>query len=356
MFFLYCLDIISKNGPFNFIKIFNNFSEKIKNNFNNDFYHQKLNGLVLCLIPYIIFISMIVVEYASYKFNIGLLMPVIITAQVGSKIIEMTFIPTLFLISISLKGYMDRKYDYLLYPSFLIVILTLVLGLHLGENKLEKLKSYHFVYTNTINNYLDMIELSMPINNKYNPAFHKSRINNNDSISGNTYLNVNTLSDIKSIDKQFKKYLIEDVEYYHKYNNFEVLKDIVHAINKNVPKNSGIIVPIYVDMWRDCLPYHCVFFVEGIDGNLNMASPQIASALLHRMEMLLGAVYKELPPSTSGLLYSKMRELYLNIDEERLYRLNDEYPLYKYFLTETSHRLSLPIIFSNENYIIYKLP
>ena len=71
---------------------------------------------------------------------------------------------------------------------------------------------------------------------------YEAGINNNDSISGNTYLNVNTLSDIKSIDKQFKKYLIEDVEYYHKYNNFEVLKDIVHAINKNVPKNSrGII-------------------------------------------------------------------------------------------------------------------
>ena len=44
MFFLYCLDIISKNGPFNFIKIFNNFSEKIKNNFNNDFYHQNSMG------------------------------------------------------------------------------------------------------------------------------------------------------------------------------------------------------------------------------------------------------------------------------------------------------------------------
>ena len=59
--------------------------------------------------------------------------------------------------------------------------------------------------------------------------------------------------------------------------------------------------------------------------------------------------------SFAGLLYSRIRDLYLNINENRLIEIKKNYLLYKYFLTEKTHFLSFPIIIENEQYVMYQI-
>ena len=65
--------------------------------------------------------------------------------------------------------------------------------------------------------------------------------------------------------------------------------------------------------------------------------------------------HKELHSNFSPFLNSDLRRRYLKISDDKITYLKNKYPEYKYFLTESGHKLNYEKVFEDNFYIIYKI-
>ena len=70
---------------------------------------------------------------------------------------------------------------------------------------------------------------------------------------------------------------------------------------------------------------------------------------------LLDIDYLNIPTNLSGNNITIMRDLWFKLKEDRYREIKQKITNFKYILTEDSHKLDFPVIFSNQNWIIYEI-
>jgi hypothetical protein len=131
--------------------------------------------------------------------------------------------------------------------------------------------------------------------------------------------------------------------------------ELVGAIRATIPEGQGLYVPLHMRHFRDALPRHPIFLQEHPDGNLMVVSRAIMTFWLERMRDLVGLTYEDMPSKDSGLMYTTLRNAYLRIDGRRLRELRQEYPAYRYFITERRHSLDFQALVLTEAFAVYDL-
>jgi len=342
--------LISLLSKLSYFKNNNRFNKQYVNDLTN---HKKRNLLLLTVIPSIIFILIIITEYFSVQLKIGTFMPIIITTSFGNKIGVYSFYPIIFLVAVTLKDLFHPKNNrYLLIANtILFVIIIFIFGS--DKNNKSKINAYKDVFFSQTNfSYVDLLgHKKVPVKSS-NPTL--VRINNSSSNHINQYMGTYSLSEMKKIRARVGN-LETDYDYEKKYNDYDVLRDLILNINEKIPKHTGIIFLPYLVHARPILSDYDLFFQNHEDGNIMLGSAKIATIILERMKMLLGVTYKDIPPQYSWLQWSAIRNLYLKVNEKVLNNINEKYPAYQFFVTENTHKLSFPIIFQNDHYIVYKI-
>ena len=83
-------------------------------------------------------------------------------------------------------------------------------------------------------------------------------------------------------------------------------------------------------------------------------SKKIFDIFYERMKMLK-IDYKNIPTEGSRLNYSYMRKIFMNLNEYDFEAISKLYENFDYLITEEKHLLSFQILYSDENFKIYKI-
>jgi hypothetical protein len=310
--------------------------------------------LYLFSFPFIAFLLLGILEFASVYFdNFTFIYPVIVL-QPGYKLLSLCYLPLLLIVSLAIKSFnfsLLKKEFFFLNFLFIFLILSSFVFFIKNKNKISQeakkiLNSYNYKILSTID-YLKISKI------KHNPSYIE--INNIDKVnfSSKSYKNKKSYFDIIKIDKLNSSNITIDRNY-ESFNNINVLADIVKAINDYVPEYFGIIVPPYQGYFRDCLPKQRIFYQNKHDGNIMMGGKFISNEGIHRMKLLLKKDYTELGSTASGLFEAQIRKIYLDLKLVDLLKIKKEYPSFNYFLTESSHKIEgASLIFSNKYYNLY---
>jgi hypothetical protein len=154
---------------------------------------------------------------------------------------------------------------------------------------------------------------------------------------------------------------------------FSAYGDVCRWIRKNTEVSAAFIQPTYVHEFRGCAMRQGFLSVQQ-DGILAAFNRKFATIYLERFKAIhegvtennlpglskdrWGSTYSQLGKGDGepkALAYEVLREKYLSINEFKLEKLKKRYPGYGYFLTEFSHKLSYPIAYQNDHFILYKI-
>jgi len=122
--------------------------------------------------------------------------------------------------------------------------------------------------------------------------------------------------------------------------------DISKFIRKNTLITDAFITPPYIYGFRT-FSSRQAFLSTKLDGNWSLWNRKFASVYLKRLSDLTGG----LTHTNSDIL----RERYLSLNENEIIQLSEKYKGYNYFLTEKYHDLEFQNIYSNKNYVLYKI-
>jgi hypothetical protein len=318
--------------------------------------NKSTNLLILfVLTPWILFLFLFLLEYVSLYSGNYFAISTVISFQAGDKLLSYSLIPMIFLWGIIISYILDKVIQSRIFPFFilggasaimLIVIFTRYNIFSKQSQYIEALSSIDLDNQSYAKTLIVKSKISLLDNNpSIYPIYH--------NIKYDCWGELN-LFVTKRCENVLPK-LELDLEYNKKYNTTLVFDSLIFAILENVPVGRGLIIPPYLAHMRDALPAYDIYFQEHHDGNLMMGNKIIASIMLGRMRDLLGIDYTELPTHVSGYNYTYMRELYLNIKKANLIKIKNKSPNYKYFITESSRTYTLPIIYKDEYYVIYKI-
>ena len=159
----------------------------------------------------------------------------------------------------------------------------------------------------------------------------------------------------KELDISALNNSVLDTSFYNFYKDFSAVEYLVHIVESNIIPGSGIIIPPYFEMMRDLFSKYNLFLTDKHDGNLILGGPLTASPILERMKALLGNDYTGFPPLSSGMQYSSIRSVYINLSEDALLELNNIYPLYRYIITEKENNLKFKLLDQNNFWKLYEI-
>jgi len=168
-----------------------------------------------------------------------------------------------------------------------------------------------------------------------------------------TYSAERNIFRIRSMDRA-QPHAEIDVKAMERLGFYEFL-DLVKQIRAQIPQGSGLIIPPYMQYFRDALPGHPIFFQEHHDGNLMLGSPVFARFWADRMTDLLGFSYEGMPSKYSGLSFAFMRNAYLRLTKADIQPLHRKYPEYRYLVTESTHILSFFKLVETDSFVVYDL-
>lgn len=140
------------------------------------------------------------------------------------------------------------------------------------------------------------------------------------------------------------------------YINIESYYDVCNFIKINTKKDVSFIHPPYIKTFR-YLTNRQGFASEKNDGNFAGLNRKFATRYYKQIEMLSGVDYSDLnePMAQGGENYRLLRNGFLSLKKEQVLDIMEVFPGYNYFLTEINHSLNFPILFKNENFIIYDI-
>jgi hypothetical protein len=152
-----------------------------------------------------------------------------------------------------------------------------------------------------------------------------------------------------------------DSEKAQKTIQFASFLDTCRWIKENTSPRAAFFNPSYIGIFRTCSKRQA-FIEEAMGGNFAITDRRYAAIYYQRFsDIHAGLLYNDLPMRFNGEfvnpkgLYPLMRAKYLSLDEKYIASLSIKYPGYRYFLTETNHRLSFPLIYQNEHFLLYDL-
>ena len=310
---------------------------------------------LLAVIPQLIFVSLMIVEFTSVYFNNFSFIRPVISLTANLKVLGFTFVPGLLIwakiLSPAFAIIAQKKSLEYLANSVLIIFAVTVLALPKETGLATKIDHFNAAFEQgKIERYSQIVRLGSQFNNyNYNFAavIYEMPVRETNFYRGNNVL---------EFDDAFSTNPMElNENYYQIYEGVDSLEGLVYSIIDNVPVGTGLIVPPYLNMLRESLIDYNLFFQERHDGNLMMGSPAFATELLARMKALLGHSYAGLPTLTSGYQNTFLRESFLKVDEDRLLALTGKYPNFSIFITEVAHKLDFPVIYKDEKYIFYQV-
>ena len=154
---------------------------------------------------------------------------------------------------------------------------------------------------------------------------------------------------------------------------FSYYGDICRWIRKNTEVSAAFIQPTYVLEFRECAMRQGFLSVQQ-DGTIAAFNRKFATIYLERFAVLhedmteanlpglssnrWASIYKTpgiLDKKSRRVAFEALRQKYLSIDDTSLRKIKKLYPGYSYFLTESSHKLSYPIAYQNEYFILYEI-
>lgn len=303
----------------------------------------------LSICPIIIFIIGSLFEYINLFTNVFIIDSLIINLQPAWKILGYAFFPFMIIFGHNLKYIVFNKDIIFKNISFLIVISTFLVFITFGTvRNFYELKNYYYYSFSTLkeNNYEDWLKIHS-YKNSYNfmPNISNDQINleNYDFEEKNIFI----------LKKKFSKlphnHLLEEIiSFNDNYNFIKELKNII-------PKDMGLIIPPYFLNARGIFKDYAVYYVEHPDGNFAMGNFNFFKEIHNRMIKLFDNGYSKMPNKQTKLNYSFLRQKYLQLKESQIISINRYNNLYKYFITEKNHILKFPIVFQNENFLIYEI-
>lgn len=315
----------------------------------------------LSIIPWIIFTGIMILEYMNQYIKWDFFYMFIISPQFGHKILTYSFLPIILMWISVYKNHLTVVSDSKNYSFYYGTAIIFVMGIFflLFYNKLlPKINLYLNVFKSTEKyySYNEMLNLGPAASNKYEKFIldkvYKGIDNN---ITGIYNRNMYAIEIIDNDLNLKNNNFIKDDEVNLKYFGRYMFEDLIKFVESNISIGTGIIIPPYYIDLRDVFVNYPVFYQEKHDGNLILGSKEVMHIFNKRMTYLLDIDNLDLPGIDSGLQTTILRKSYLKINEDRLKKLKENYSLYKLFITEKEHKLSLPIIYEDNYFIIYEL-
>ena len=311
-------------------------------------------------LPVFYYFSFVLIEFGSVYLDNYFFVDPIIKSQAGYKILKFTYFPMIFAVGIILKDlkFLNKKSDILfsrIKPLFFICLIIIPLFLHFYNPTNFKNKKILLNELNSVkkNNYIDYLNARffMYDDRTYGHLqfFHDLKLDKPDSIKEETnYFKIRSyIKSLKNHDQVVDQNSI-------KYNNVDAYNKLYSIIKTHVPEKSSIIILPYFLYLRDVFPNHNFYYLEKPDGNLSLGSKKAASIISERLKDLLDVDHKDLHLNFT-FLYSDLRSRYLKINDDKIIHLKNKYPEYKYFMTETGHKLNQVILFQDDLYTLYKI-
>ena len=285
---------------------------------NNQNY-KKVKTLIIT--PVIIIIIIIILELlvSNKVVDFQLFNRILISSQLGIKILELSFFPIAILISKIVhipKTYL-LKAHFVYYP---IIFFLIVGGL---------IKDRFQLHYNAI---------------KSNYDYETILVKRADDSGVNPM--ILPISKIKKVSKKYNK----------KFSDLNDFLKLRKKIFKKVPINSIIITPPYQDLFRDLLREYDIFYQDVPDSSIYFAGGYVSREIDKRRELLFNKRINSFPKYSSGLYFGKLREEYLNLKKSTLQLIKKAYPNDSiFFLTESNIYYDLELIAKNKGYSLYKI-
>lgn len=320
------------------------------------FYFKKISKvddlILLNIIPILLFILGAIIEFVNLNFRFHLIEILIINTQPSWKLLGYSFFPFLIILVHNFSKYsvFQRFFNQkkILIFTALTIILFFTVGIQRNYSELKFFLNYSLKH-----NYENDFEEWLKAYSKYNsynyfPKFVKDSETNEIKMS-------KIFADENNIFKIKKTFDNNTNINYEELFNFNDGYNLAKAIKKNIPKNSGIIIPPYIFNFRGTLKDYLIYFEEHPDGNFAMGNFKFFKVIHQRMFDLFGFGYENFPNKQSGLNTSFIRQEYLKISTEKLIKIKNKYRNYNYFVTEKKHSLNFPVIYEDKVFKIYNL-
>lgn len=301
---------------------------------------QAFELILIILSGLLIYVGGIIVEILYIK--LGLLeypMMFLIHSQFGYRIFPFTGIAA-FLLSSFFVSELINKSKFKFNSKKILIGNSLII----------------FIVFALVNIFDDNFRLKENLNLLFSSSQHQeySRTNLYDDLlkSGYTSDDVNTyfLKDCQT-PKIFDQNKLQN-SYVAKYDRLDSRLRIFQAVKSL--KIDSLIVPPYLNCFREILGDIDIFFQEHDDGNFMLGSKKIYESFLPRM-MLLNFEYSAAHPKSGGTMTIELRNAYLNLVESDFKIINNQFLSFRYILTERDHELSFKKIFEDDLWVIYDL-
>jgi hypothetical protein len=315
------------------------------------------------MVPQIIFLCFLGLELISVKTNVGLLMPLIIPSQIGMKVVQLSYVPTLALFGYMIAGRFPKATlvttNILLAGLAAFAVAWAIAKPMLGKTMSERIGKLTTAFTNPKPlSYLDFIHLRFKENDPSPATLAMFKLPEEALKILAPYegkkIDYFEIAALENALNQSAK-IAEDKTFTEKFATTASLDQAYHLISGAVPAGSGVIMPPYFNYFRDVFEAYDLFFQIKHDGNFMLGSKVAASALLYRMKVLFGFTYMETAPQTLGYAPSYLRMKYLQLSNQNFDAVKSEYPHYTYLVTEVGHNLNYKILAQDQNFMVYDL-
>ncbi len=312
--------------------------------------------------PLFIFFTILCIEIIYINFgSLEFIMEKIINSQLGCRVLKYSGIPAL-LIYILLINFLinyknfKEKFSNKFINLICIIFFTIITIFMINRDYNSSINEFLNVLSNKSKNFSEYGRMAY-YEDLIDSGYEQSSVNERflyDCKCGKIYNNLNdslVTSSTKTIFNFTTKF-DQKIDINYKYDNYFLRRDITKTINNIIKKGSKIITPTYLYCFREFLPNYDIFFQEHDDGNFMLGSKKIYEKFKPRMK-LLSFSYQNLPSQVSGLMTNQIRKNWLELKGKDFEKFKNQG--FKYIITEKSHKINLPIIHEDSNWIIYEI-
>ena len=164
---------------------------------------------------------------------------------------------------------------------------------------------------------------------------------------------------------EFFIYQDENINLTHSYNDqyfnppftISSLIDVCKYIRNNIQIDEALIIPPYIREFR-ALSNRQVLISEKLDGNNAPYNRKYATLYLQRFHAITkGLSYDDFEGIVfgGGQTYSKMRKQFLSLNKNNIEEISNKFPNHNYLVTEVNHFFQFPVVYKNNDFIIYDI-
>ena len=156
-----------------------------------------------------------------------------------------------------------------------------------------------------------------------------------------------------------EKYSVNVAEIDEQHKEFiNICNDLLTlAESETFTKEEALIIPPYIREFR-ALSNRQVFISEKLDGNNAPHNRKYATLYLERFHAITkGLSYDDFEGIVfgGGQTYSKMRKQFLSLNKNNIEEISNKFPNHNYLVTEVNHSFQFPVVYKNNDFIIYDI-